>query len=202
MKTPVLGLAVGALLLLPATGIAAEADSSAPSDSTVSVAHNGVVLQSLIDAVSARNHKQFLVSPYVQGTIDLGTLHLRDVDYPTLVGLLSVNGYVAVETSNGIVVTRDTNARQLPTRIYSPKAISALDGEWVTVVMPVKGLSASQLVPVLRPLMPQAAQLSSVVGRNALVIVDSAANVKRIVAIVETLEALPPESDHAVQSPN
>jgi general secretion pathway protein D len=202
MKIPFLIVAVAAIVLLPATGLAAEADATAPSDPTISVPHNGAVLQSVIDAVAAKTHKHFLVSPYVQGAIDLGTWRLRDIDYPTLVALLSLNGYVTVDTSSGVVITRDTSARQLPTRIYSPKSISALDDEWVTVVMPVKGISAAQLVPVLRPLMPQAAQLSAVVGRNALLIVDSAANVKRMVAIVEALEALPPEPAHADQSPN
>lgn len=202
MKTLVLSLTVAAILLLPATGFAAEAGSPAPPDPAVSVSHNGVVLQSLIDAVAARTHKQFIVSPSVRGAIDLGTLHLRDVDYAALVALLALNGYVAVDTSSGILITSDTNARQLPTHIYSPKSISALDGEWVTVVMPVRSMSAPHLVPVLRPLMPQAAQLSAVVGRNALLIVDSAANVKRMIAIVEALEALPPEAVHADQSPN
>ena len=202
MKLSVLSLVLAAIVLLPATSIGAEADASAASDATVSASRNGVAVQSLIDAVAPKTHKHILVSPNVQGTVDLGTLRLRDIDYSTFVALLALNGYVAVDTSSGILVTRDTNARQLPTRIYPPKSISALDGEWVTVVMPVKSLSAAQLVPVLRPLMPQTAQLNAVVGRNALLIVDSAANVKRIVALVEALEALPSEPVHADQSPN
>lgn len=196
------GLLLAAVLSMPVTSLASESGTATSSDSTISVPHNGAVLQSLINTVAAKTHKRFLVSPYVQGAVNLGTVNPSDVDYPTLLAVLALNGYVALETNNGVLITADTNARQLPTRIYSPKSISALDGEWVTVVMPVKGISAVQLVPVLRPLMPQAAQLSAISGRNALLIVDSAANVKRIVSVVEALEALPPEPTHADQSPN
>lgn len=143
MKILVASLSVAAILLSPATGLAAEGDPSASSDPAVSVPNNGAVLQSVIAAVAATSHKQFLVSPHVQGTINLGTLRLRDIDYPTLLAVLSLNGYAAAETPSGVLITADSNARQLPTRMYSPKSISAPDAEWVTVIMPVKSISAA-----------------------------------------------------------
>ena len=43
----------------------------------------------------------------------------------------------------------------------------------------MKNVSAAQLVPVLRPLMPQNGQLPPVTGSNMLIISDRASNVNR-----------------------
>jgi general secretion pathway protein D len=54
--------------------------------------------------------------------------------------------------------------------------------------MTVKSVSAAQLVPVLRPLMPQNAQLSQVTGTNLLIISDRAANVNRMMRIIARID--------------
>jgi general secretion pathway protein D len=49
-------------------------------------------------------------------------------------------------------------------------------------------VSAAQLVPVLRPLMPQNAQLSAVTGANILILSDHANNVNRMIRIIERID--------------
>jgi general secretion pathway protein D len=58
----------------------------------------------------------------------------------------------------------------------------------VTQVLAVKNVSAAQLVPVLRPLMPQNAQLSAVTGANILILSDHANNVNRMIRIIERID--------------
>lgn len=181
---------------IPAVASAQQVAPDGASGSDSSAAPHMVDMHTILDAVGARSHKRFLVSPALRRTIDIGTLKQGDIDYPALLSLLALNGYVAVDTASGVELLPDADARQFSTRICPPKAINALDNEWVTVTLPVKGLSAPMLVPILRPLMPQNAHLASVVGVNALLIVDRAANAKRIVSIVEGLEALPLEPVH------
>ncbi len=48
-----------------------------------------------------------------------------------------------------------------------------------------------ELATLLRPLIAPIGQLSALADRNALVIVDRAANVRRIVMIIRELEKLP-----------
>jgi general secretion pathway protein D len=49
-------------------------------------------------------------------------------------------------------------------------------------------MSAPQVVPILRPLLPQYAHLAALPEQNVLVIVDRYANVKRLTEIVLALD--------------
>jgi general secretion pathway protein D len=52
----------------------------------------------------------------------------------------------------------------------------------------VKSVPAAQLVPILRPLLPQQAHLVAIACTNVLVIVDTFANVQRIEKLVRALD--------------
>jgi general secretion pathway protein D len=67
----------------------------------------------------------------------------------------------------------------------------AADAEVVTVVVALKNSRANLMVPVLRPLMPQQANLAAVAEHNALIITDRAANVRRVMAIINELDKMP-----------
>ncbi|MGH8217796.1 MAG: secretin N-terminal domain-containing protein [Steroidobacteraceae bacterium] len=62
------------------------------------------------------------------------------------------------------------------------------DGEYVTMIIRVRSLSAAQLVPILRPLLPPQATFSAVPCANALIVVDRFANVHRVEEIIKTLD--------------
>ena len=53
-------------------------------------------------------------------------------------------------------------------------------------------MCVAQAVPVLRPLMPQAAHMAADVQSNTLIISDRAANARRIVDMVERLDKAAP----------
>jgi general secretion pathway protein D len=55
----------------------------------------------------------------------------------------------------------------------------------------VKNISAPQLVPILRPLVPQQGALSALPQSNSLVIVDRFANLRRIEGLIRTLDSAP-----------
>jgi len=58
----------------------------------------------------------------------------------------------------------------------------------VTHQVRLQPVPAAQLVPILRPLLPQAAHLAALPDQNALLIVDRFGNVKRVVALVRELD--------------
>jgi general secretion pathway protein D len=149
-------------------------------------------LRELLAAVGKKIHRHFLADPRTPQTVDLGGLSEDEVTYPILLAVLRLHGMLVMADNGLLQVLPDPNARQYPMPLVNPDNIRTDDDEWVTSIVPVKTLPAAQLVPVLRPLMPQNAQLSAVVGRNALIIADRSANVRRLVEIVRTLDALPP----------
>jgi general secretion pathway protein D len=58
----------------------------------------------------------------------------------------------------------------------------------VTQVIDVHNVSAAQLVPMLRPMMPQYAQLAAYPASNILIISDRAGNVNRMIRIIERMD--------------
>jgi general secretion pathway protein D len=62
------------------------------------------------------------------------------------------------------------------------------DDEMVSRVIQMNTMSAPQIVPILRPLLPQYAHLAALPEQNVLLIVDRYANVKRLTEIVLALD--------------
>ena len=68
--------------------------------------------------------------------------------------ILQVHGFVAVASGDIIKIVPDANARQVPANDL-PSRVSSTSDEIVTQVIAVQNVNAAQLVPVLRPLIPQ-----------------------------------------------
>jgi len=146
-----------------------------------------VPVEKLVAAVAKRTGKKFIIDPRVHADVTVIGQDPTTVDYATLLAILSVHGFVAVEQGGYVKVIPDANARQVPTPLASGKE-SYAEGEFVNRVIAVKSASAAQLVPILRPLLPQYAHLVAFPCKNALLIVDTYGNVKRIEQIVRALD--------------
>lgn len=168
-----------ALLLWTAT-----AASAAEGGETRS---HAVPVATLIEAVAKRTGEKFVVDSRVNGDITLIEERADAVDYDEFLTLLQVNGFAAVEAGGLVRVVPESTARHQPVPLVSGKE-SVPDSLYVTKVIAVRSMPAGQLVPVLRPLLPQQSHFVAVACSNDLVIVDTAANVRRIEAIVQSLD--------------
>jgi len=173
-----------------AEAAAAEATTTTTSASSAP-ASRGIDILSIITSVSQRTHKKFVVDPRVTSTATLVGTDPHEVSYPLLLTILSVHGYATYEQDGVTVVVPDANARSVAGGHGASDYAHAADAEVVTVVVALKNSQANLLVPVLRPLMPQQANLAAVAEHNALIITDRAANVRRLVAIINELDKLP-----------
>ena len=143
----------------------------------------------IIEAVSAATGKNFIIDPRVRAQVTMlsSTPMTPDQFYQAFLAILQVHGFVALPAGNVIKVLPDTNMRQLPGNDL-PSRISGSSDEMVTQVLAVKNVNAAQLVPVLRPLMPQNGQLAAVTGSNMLIISDRAGNVNRLMRIISRID--------------
>jgi general secretion pathway protein D len=145
----------------------------------------------IAEAVSAATGKNFIIDPRVKAQITwisgAGTTMTPEQFYQGFLSVLQVHGFVAVPAGNQIKVLPDANMRQLPGDDLPNRAGGSSD-DVVTQVVTVTNVSAAQLVPVLRPLMPQNAQLSAVTGANMLVISDRGGNVNRMSRIIARID--------------
>ncbi len=145
----------------------------------------------IIEAVGVATGKTFIIDPRVNAKVTMlsSTAMTPDQFYQAFLAILQVHGFAAVPSGNVVKIIPDANMRQYAASDL-PDHVSSTSDEVVTQVLAVKNVSAAQLVPVLRPLMPQNAQLASVQGANLLILSDRASNINRITRIIERIDTV------------
>jgi type II secretory pathway component GspD/PulD (secretin) len=166
-----------ALVLCGASTFAAAQD---PEPGTISVTD-------LISAVATKTGKKFIVEPRVRAPVMLLGQSPSSVSLPELATILQPYGFVVIEYGNYVRVLPDAAARTQAVPLAAGNERHG-DAEVVSRVIKVKSIPATFLVPILRPLVPQYGHLVAVPCTNVLMLVDSYANVRRLEAIVQSLD--------------
>ena len=145
-------------------------------------------IRQVVEAVSAVTGKNFILDPRVTGRVTLlsPTPLGPDALYEAFLSILQVHGYVAVDSGDLIKIIPDATARQFPSRMGIEGAAGPDD--MATTVVQLRNVGATQLVPILRPLIPQYGHLVAHAGSNMLIISDRAANVSRMVSIIHRID--------------
>ena len=157
-------------------------------------------LSQIIEAVSAVTGKNFIVDPRVKAQVTMlsSTPMSPNAFYEAFLSILQVHGFVAVPSGDTIKIIPDANARQVPANDL-PGRVSATSDEIVTQVVAVRNVSAAQLVPILRPLIPQYGHLAAYPASNMLIISDRASNVNRLMRIIQRIDQQGDEAVDVVQ---
>jgi general secretion pathway protein D len=146
-------------------------------------------ISTLIDTVSTAIGMNFVVDPRVKGKVTVISARPMEDDelYQVFLSVLQVHGFTAVPVGSITKIIPDLNAKQEPTPVVSAPAPGTGE-ELVTQVIRTQHVPVAQLVPILRPLVPQAGQLAAYPPTNALVISDRAANIRRLVEVIQRID--------------
>ena len=155
---------------------------------TITPNYKDADIRQIIEAVGEVTQKNFIIDPRVNAKVTMlsSTAMTPDAFYEAFLSILQVHGYVAIKTGGVIKILPDATARQFAGPLGSSGAAGADD--IVTQVLQVHNVGAAQLVPILRPLIPQYGHLAAHPGSNILIISDRAANVNRIVSIIRRID--------------
>jgi len=153
-----------------------------------------VALDDLLESVSRKSNKEFLVDSRTPAEVVVGKIDWRDVTYLLLHTVLRNNELAAV-TVHGVVNVVPVGAiRRYPLPMLYEDDETIADDEWVTRIMRPKKAAANMMVPILRPLLPQQGFLSAHPQSNTLMAVARYANARRIAEMVHEMDK------HAVES--
>ncbi len=144
----------------------------------------------IAEAVGAATGKNFILDPRVRAQVTMlsSTPMTPDAFYEAFLSILQVHSFVAMPAGNNIVkIVPDASARTMPGEDL-PARVSGTSDEIVTQVIQVKNVNAAQLVPILRSLIPQNGHLAAYQPSNILIISDRAANVNRIMRIIQRID--------------
>jgi len=185
LKSAALSLAISAVLLTH-TPVYAQ-------DGTFTLNLKNADIHSLIQTVSRQSGRNFVVDPRVKArvTVISSTPLNADELYETFLSVLQVHGYAAVPSGDLTKIVPDVNAKQGPVPEFSDDA--RFSDQLVTKVIKVANVPAAQLVPILRPLVPQQGHLAAYASTNTLIVTDRASNIDRLTTIINGIDQ--PDSD-------
>ena len=146
-------------------------------------------IESTIKAVGLISGKNFVIDPRVKGTINIvsATPVQKELVYPILLSSLRLQGFAAVEAPGLVKIVPEADAKQ-HFGITTDKKLDVSGDRIITQVYPLRYESASQLVPILRPMVTPNNVIAAYNGANTLVITDYADNVKRLNKIVASID--------------
>jgi general secretion pathway protein D len=146
-------------------------------------------ISALISTVAEVTDRNFIIDPRVKGKVTVISSRPMDSDevYQVFLSILKVHGFAAVPSGEVIKIVPDVNAKQdgIPT---ASKGSPGRGDEMVTRVVQVDNVAAAQLVPILRPLVPQQGHLAAYPATNVLIISDRASNVERLLTIIRRID--------------
>lgn len=176
-------------VLLEVVIIAGFSLSSASAAEQLTLNFTDTDINAVIGAVSEMTGMNFIVDPRVKGKVTIISNKAMNADdvYQVFLSILKVHGFAAIPGKHVTKIVPEVNAKQDAVPTLTRKRKNAGD-EFVTQVVEVKHVNAAQLVPILRPLVPQRGHLAAYPSSNILVISDSAANINRLMTIIHRID--------------
>lgn len=182
-------LAIG---LLPALATAADAPQATAGNGQGTITLNFVdtEIREVASSIGEITGKNFILDPRVKGRVTVVSSQPISIDavYETFLSVLQVHNFAAVPSGkNMIKIIPSVDARQVAGNDL-PRSLEGPADDIVTQIVEVQNVEAAQLVPILRPLVPQTGHLAAYPGGNMLIVSDRAANVERLIKIIRRMD--------------
>jgi len=148
-------------------------------------------IDSVVGAFGHLLNRTFIIDPRVRGKMTLETPRpvSRAQAYRLLQSQLRSQGFAVVEAGGLTKVVPEADAKLQSSPVTAGRTPGASGDQIVTQIFRLTHESASNLVPVLRPLISPNNTIVAYPNNNSLVVTDYAANLQRIARIVATLDS-------------
>mgnify|MGYP003870217635 CR=1 FL=1 len=172
-------------LCLPTTPVVAQ--SSEP----VTLNFKDADIDTVIGAFGFLLGRTFIIDPRVRGKITVETPApvSRGEAYKLLLSALRLQGFTIVSSGRLAKVVPEADAKLQSSAVNAGRQPAEGGDQIITQVFRLNYESATNLVPVLRPLIAPNNTISAYPNNNSLVITDYASNLKRISRILASLDS-------------
>ena len=156
--------ALGALL-----GLAAAHAAFGQDDQQIMPNYREADIRQVVEAVGAVTGRNFIVDPRVNADVTLLSFSpmTPDTFYQAFLSTLQVHGFAAVEAEDIVQIIPDATSR-----MFGGSVEEGRGADIVTRVIELANVGATALVPILRPLIPQAGNIVAHQESNILIISD------------------------------
>lgn len=147
-------------------------------------------IRAVIAEVSRVTGRNFIIDPRVQGKISIiSTTAISNKElYQVFLSVLQVSGYAAIPNGDVTKIIPNIDAKTQTSDFPGDKNHPPRGDDMMVAVVPVNYVPAEQLVPVLRPLMPQWSSISAYAPSNMLILSGRANNIKSLANIIKQVD--------------
>ena len=145
-------------------------------------------IRSFIEWIAKATGKNFIIDPRVTGkvTVISNESMAPEEAYRVFLSVLQVHGFSAIESADAVKVIPDANAKQTGVPLVDDNDLN--DDQLVVRVIRTEHVPATQLVNILRPMVPQVGHLAAYPDSNALIISDRASNINQLLKLVAEID--------------
>lgn len=173
--------------------VTAEARAEAGEVADLRINFRNAPLEMVLDYLSEAAGFTIVLETQVKGTIDVWSNQpvTRQEAVDILDAALAKNGYAAIRNDKTLTVVTKEAARTRNIPIVSADNWEEIPQTDVvaTYIIPVRYISATDLISNLQPLLPEKMQISANQNSNSLIITDSQAAIRRIAHIASLLDS-------------
>lgn len=148
-------------------------------------------VDSVVGAFGHLLNKSFVIDPRVRGKISLETPRAvtREQAFTLLKTVLRQQGFAIVDLGDLYKVVPEADAKLQSGPVEIGPSHTRDGDEVITQVFQLNHESATNMIPVLRPLVSPNNTITAYAGNNTLIITDYAANLKRLSKVIATLDS-------------
>ena len=182
----------GARLLLVLWFCASVSLVAAQEEPTYTLNFKQADIKDLIKFVADATGYTVIIDPKVSAKVDVISkkpLNKKEL-YDIFLSVLDVNDYGAVRNGGvlRIVKNQDIKTESLP--VVSESTAEFANKDYVTEVFDLNNIAATELIPIMRPLIPRSGHIAAYKSTNAVVVTATVEVVRKIRNIVNTLDTV------------
>ncbi len=159
-------------------------EKSPPENTEVKINMQDTNIRSFIEWIAKATGKNFIIDPRVTGKVTVisnGSMTPEEA-YRVFLSVLQVHGFSAIESDSAVKVIPDANAKQSGVPLVDDDQLN--DDQQVVRVIRSEHVPATQLVNILRPMVPQVGHLAAYPDSNALIMSDRASNSNQLLKLI------------------
>ena len=177
----------------PSVPLAHKAPVAPPAAGMVQMEFDNIELRDLIRFVSTIMGKNFVYDEAaVKGKVTLLSPRrlTKDEMFRVFESVLNYHGFSIVETPEALKIVRSADAKGMAVETLDRTKFMEVSPEEriTTLVYPLEYLDSNTMVGTLRPLMSRDAYLVSVPSANALIMIDTSANLQRLKTLISEVD--------------
>ena len=175
-------------LLFGGAAVFAQEQTSNGAHPTWRINVKGADIHEFVEQVATITGRTFVIDPRLKGNVTVISNESMDADavYALFLQVLRSHGFTASASGDVIRIQQTAVGKQTPGA--QGRLSDVAPGELVTRVIAAQNVASTELVKILRPLIPQYGHIGPIEQPNVVIITDHADNIDRLRRIIQQID--------------